>query len=88
MQALETLGKLKETTGYIPMTIDKLRGIRGDLFQTDDTWQEWKFPELIEALRQWTARNPINGDEKNTEKNPKKFKSFHPDPSFQVISSP
>ena len=79
MQALETLGKLKEITGYVRMIIDKLGGIRGDLVRTDDAWQEWKFPELIEALRQWTVRNPINGDEKNTEKNPKKFKSFQTD---------
>jgi hypothetical protein len=79
VQALETLGKLKEITGYVRMTIDKLGGIRGDLVRTDDAWQEWKFPELIEALRQWTVRNPISSDEKNYEKNPKKSKSFQTD---------
>ena len=69
VQALETLGKLKEITGYVRVTIDNLGG---DLVRTDDAWQEWKFSVLIEALRQWTVRNPINSEEKNTDKNPKK----------------
>ena len=54
-------------------------GIRGDLVRTDDAWQEWKFPKLIEALRQWTVRNPINSEEKNTDKNPKKSRTFQTD---------
>ena len=40
VQALETLGKLREISGYVRMTIDKLEGIRGDLVRTDDDWQE------------------------------------------------
>ena len=40
VQALETLGKLREISGYVRMTIDKLEGIRGDLVGTDDDWQE------------------------------------------------
>ena len=55
---LETLGKLKEVNGYVRATIDKLEGIRGDLVRTDDNWQEWEFPQLIEAMRKWTERNP------------------------------
>jgi hypothetical protein len=51
VQSLETLGKLKEASGYVRMTNEKLEGIRNDLVRTDDDWQEWKFPELIEALR-------------------------------------
>ena len=40
VQALETLGKLREISRYVRMTIDKLEGIRGDLVRTDDDWQE------------------------------------------------
>ena len=60
VQSLETLGKLKEVSGYVRMTIDKLEGIRNDLVRTDDDWQEWKYPELIEALRKWTVRNRLS----------------------------
>lgn len=40
VQSLETLGKLKEISGYVRMSIDKLQGIRGDLVGTDDNWRE------------------------------------------------
>ena len=78
-QSLETLGKLKEIAGYVRMTIDKLEGIRGDLVRTDYSWQEWKFPELIEALGKWTVRNPIKKEEKINDTNSlatKKTRSF------------
>jgi hypothetical protein len=63
VQALETLGGIGEVNGYVRMTLDKLEGIRGDLVRTDDDWLNWKFPELIEALRIWTVRNPLKRDE-------------------------
>ena len=31
LQALETMGKIREVNGYVRMTLDKLKGIRGDL---------------------------------------------------------
>ena len=49
-------------------TIDKLEGIRSDLVRTDDNWQEWQFPELIEALRKWTVRKPLKPDDIHAEK--------------------
>jgi hypothetical protein len=63
VQALETLGGIGEVNGYVRMTLDKLEGIRGDLVRTDDDWLNWKFPELIEALRKWTVRNPLKRDQ-------------------------
>ena len=51
VQSLETTGKSSEVNGYVRATIDKLEGIRGDLVLMDDDWQEWKFPNLVEALR-------------------------------------
>jgi len=47
VQALETMGKLREINGYVRLTIDKLQGIRADLVRTDDSWKEWKFPQLV-----------------------------------------
>lgn len=53
------MGKIKEVNGYVRMMLDKLDpGISGDLVRTDDDWQEWDFPKLLEALRKWTIRNP------------------------------
>ena len=39
--------------------ISKLCGIRADLVRTDCNRQNWGFNELIEAIRKWTERNPI-----------------------------
>ena len=33
------------------MAIDKLERIRGNLVHTDDTWQDWDFPKLVDSLR-------------------------------------
>ena len=52
------MGKLKEINGYGRLTLDKLQGIRADLVRTDDDWQDWKLPQLVEALENWTCRNP------------------------------
>ena len=27
--------------------------------RTDDSWREWNFPKLVDKLRKWTERNPI-----------------------------
>ena len=66
VQSLETLGKLKEISGYVRMSIDKLQGIRGDLVRTDDNWREWDFPKFAEALKRWTERNPIPAEREPT----------------------
>ena len=63
VQALESLGKLKEISGYTRLTLDKLEGIRADLVRLDDMWQEWGFPKLVEALSKWTERNLLTQTE-------------------------
>ena len=35
----------------------QLPGIRGDLVKLDDSWQDWGFCQLVEALSKWTQRN-------------------------------
>ena len=52
------MNKLKEINGYVRLTLDKLPGIRADLVRIDEDWQEWTFPQLVDALRKWTTRNP------------------------------
>ncbi|CAB4035486.1 Hypothetical predicted protein, partial [Paramuricea clavata] len=59
VQALQTLKKLETVNGYVPMTLDKLQAIRGDLVRTDPDWEDWDFSKLSEALRLWARRNPI-----------------------------
>ena len=59
VQALETLGKLKEVNGYVRMSINKLPGIWGDLIRRDENWQEWDFPKFVYALQGWTERIPV-----------------------------
>ena len=76
VQSLETMGKLREVTGYVRMTIDKLPGIRGDLVRTDDSWREWKFPKLVDELRKWTERNLIQSKQNDK---PWRDKNFHND---------
>ena len=34
VQALDTMGKIKEMNGYVKVTLDKLHGIRADLVMT------------------------------------------------------
>ena len=65
VQALESLGKLKDIKGYARLILDKLEGIRADLTRVDDDWQEWGFSQLFEALRKWTERNPLPTENKS-----------------------
>ena len=53
IQTLESIGKKKDIRRYVRLTLAKLSGIRADLVRLDDNWQEWRFPQLVEALRKW-----------------------------------
>ena len=76
VQALETMGKLRDINGNVRITLDKLSHIRSDLVRMDDNWKEWTFPQLVEALRQWTERNPAS-EEKREKQHGKHDKNFH-----------
>ena len=77
IQPLEILGKLKEINGYVRSTLGKFPGIRSDLVRLDDNWQEWEFHEVIEALRKWTERNPVQNERRGEYINPKeKIKTY------------
>ena len=71
VQALETLGKLEQVAGNVRMTLDKLVGIRADLIRTEKDWKNWTFTELVEALRQWVERNPLQPGDKDGGQHPK-----------------
>lgn len=60
VQALETMKKLSQVNGNVPITLDKLPAIRGDLVRMDPEWEEWDFSQLSEAVRLWTKRNPVD----------------------------
>ena len=77
VQALDTMGKIKEMNEYVRVTLDKLQGIRAALVRNDDNWQDWKFQQLVEALEKWTLRNPIPlSDKQNPEKDNSYRKSY------------
>ena len=40
VQALDTMGKIKEMNGYVRVTLDKLQGIRANLVRNEDNWQD------------------------------------------------
>ena len=65
VQALETMDKLGSVNGYTRTILDRLPGIRADLVRDDDNWKNWIFPDLVEALRRWTERNPIDPNKEN-----------------------
>ena len=53
IQTLESMGKDKDIRGYVGFTLHKLPCLRADLVRMDNNWKEWKFPQLVEALRKW-----------------------------------
>ena len=69
VQALDTIGKIREMNGCVRVTLDKLLCIRGDLVRNDDNWQGWKFQLFVEALEKLTVTNllPLS-DKQNPEK--------------------
>ena len=62
VQSLETLGKL-DVAGNTRAVQDKLRGIKTDLVQGQDGWQEWDFAQFVQALRRWEDINTIKANE-------------------------
>ena len=58
------MGKLREIKGYVKFVLDKLGGKITNLVQMNDNWQNWDFPEFIEAL-DGMERNPITVIETN-----------------------
>ena len=56
VQALETLGKLREISGYVRMTIDKLEGIREPtMIGRNGNFLNWSWPS--ESGQQETPRS-------------------------------
>ena len=52
IQSLHTMGKLKEINDYVKSNLYKLTYIWVDLVRLDNDWQELKFRQFAEALRQ------------------------------------
>jgi len=63
VQSLETLGRLRDVTGNVRAVLEKLKGIRADLVQGQDGWQEWDFAQLIQALKRWREIYPVEDSE-------------------------
>ena len=52
VQALDTMGKIKEMNEYARIILDKLQGIRADLVRNDDHWQDWKISAISRGLKE------------------------------------
>ena len=57
------------------MTLNKLPAIRGDLVRTDSQWKEWDFGKLVEALKGWVERNPVDTSKTPDDGNRKRDRS-------------
>ena len=55
---IDTMGELKEKNRYVQFTLDEC-GIRTDLVRADDNQKNWGLNELIEEIRKWTEKNPV-----------------------------
>ena len=83
VQALETKKKLEQVNGAMAMTLDKLPTIRGDLVRTEPEWENWDFCKLVEALRQWTKRNPQDDAHGGQNSARKRDTLFHASPGMK-----
>ena len=58
INSLKTLKILDSAKILVQETLEKLGPIKADLIRTDPKRQQWKFEDLLEALREYTLRNP------------------------------
>ena len=70
VQSLETLGKLQDVKGNVRCVIDKLKGIKSDLVRGQSGWQDWDFPQLVNALKLWKDINPVESSDDSKRKQP------------------
>ena len=59
VQALESLGKLKDISGIVRTVLNKSGGLKHDLVRGSPGWQSWDFSQLITALRTWEEIHPV-----------------------------
>jgi hypothetical protein len=65
VNSLKTLEKLDTAEILVLEPLEKLGPIKADLIRTDPNWQSWRFEKLLEALRDYTLRNPEKDDTPN-----------------------
>ena len=70
VNSLKSLGKLDTTEILVCKTLEKLEPIKSDLIRTDSNWQNWGFEDLLQALQDYTLRNPEKGNTNDHESEP------------------
>ena len=58
VQSLETLGKTSDCKALVRGALNKLPGIKAELFQGKPDWKTWDFTQLINALCEWKEIHP------------------------------
>ena len=79
VQALHTMGKIKEINSYVWTTLDKLPGIRADLARFDDNCHDRAFPLMLEAFHKWCDRNPLHSSDQSNKSQDRFFNSSQED---------
>ena len=51
VSSIKTLKMLDTAEILVRETLEKLGPIKADLIRTDPKWQQWKFEDLLEALK-------------------------------------
>ena len=44
VDALDTMGELRDIKGYVRLTLEKIPGNRIDRVRLEEDWQKWDFP--------------------------------------------
>ena len=63
VRTLSTMKKLNTAQSTTYTLLDKLGPVREILTQKDDKWEEWGLEELVENLRRYVERNPLQVSE-------------------------
>ena len=62
VRTLTTMKKLETAQSTVYTLMDKLGPVREVIVQKDDDWEEWGLEELVEHLRRYIERNPLQTD--------------------------
>ena len=58
-KAVNELKETIEVKGNVRATLDKLKGIKGELVQGHNNWQNWGYEDLLRSLKTWHEINPV-----------------------------
>ena len=70
VQSLETLGKIERVNGMMRSILDKLSEMKANLVRGQTDWQDWDFPRLVRAIKEWRGISPVSKESSKLRKAP------------------